>query len=128
MARMRITDAEQVIGQTFGARMKRRRLELGITQTAMADALGRSFQQIHKYELGHNKVPLYLLPRLCELLQVGHSYFLDEPCAPLSAEEKQAAREVGTLALVRNFRTLAPEAQKLVSELVRGLAAQEAAR
>jgi transcriptional regulator with XRE-family HTH domain len=40
----------------LGLRIRQRRKTLGISQTALADAIGLTFQQIQKYERGFNRV------------------------------------------------------------------------
>lgn len=40
----------------IGRRIRIRRLELGMSQTVLADALDLSFQQVQKYEKGKNRV------------------------------------------------------------------------
>lgn len=50
----------------IGQRIKRARLEAAITQQELGDLLGRSSQQIHKYEQGSNRVSagtLYTIAR-----------------------------------------------------------------
>ena len=57
----------------IGRQIKRRRAVLGITQWQLADQLGVSFQQLHKYETGVNRVPamrlLDIAKALCERLK-----------------------------------------------------------
>ena len=45
-----------VVDQRIGALIRQRRLELGVSQTTLADAVGVTFQQIQKYEKGINRV------------------------------------------------------------------------
>lgn len=40
----------------IGARMRLRRKQLGVSQGALADQIGVSFQQVQKYERGANRV------------------------------------------------------------------------
>ena len=40
----------------LGLRIRQRRKSLGVSQTALADAIGLTFQQIQKYERGFNRV------------------------------------------------------------------------
>jgi hypothetical protein len=40
-----------------GKRVRMRRLLMGMTQEALANALELTFQQVQKYELGYNRVP-----------------------------------------------------------------------
>ena len=62
MAKPHNSDIDIQIGQ----RIKRARLEAAITQQELGDLLGRSSQQIHKYEQGSNRVSagtLYTIAR-----------------------------------------------------------------
>ncbi len=58
-----------------GARLKQRRLELGLTQQQLANAIGVKFQQIQKYERGSNRVSSSNLFALANILQADLSYF-----------------------------------------------------
>lgn len=40
----------------LGLRIRQRRKALSVSQTALADAIGLTFQQIQKYERGFNRV------------------------------------------------------------------------
>ena len=52
------------IDRQFASRLRMRRLESGLSQTTLADALGISFQQLQKYE----GAPIaYLLARFISL-------------------------------------------------------------
>lgn len=53
-----------------GANIKRRRRYLGMSQTAMGDMLGVSFQQIQKYENGKNRVSASMLHKIADVLGV----------------------------------------------------------
>ena len=50
--------------------MRDRRVQLKISQTALAKTLGVSFQQVQKYESGSNRVSAARLFEICEALQV----------------------------------------------------------
>ena len=54
----------------LGARMRHRRSELGLSQTALGEKLGVTFQQIQKYESGVNRVSAARLFEICEALDV----------------------------------------------------------
>ena len=58
-----------------GRRIRRRRLFLGLTQQALADALGVSFQQVQKYEKGVSPVPATRLSAIARALEVPPDYF-----------------------------------------------------
>jgi transcriptional regulator with XRE-family HTH domain len=53
-----------VFEKKIGIAIRARRLELGMSQTALAEAVGITFQQVQKYETGKNRVAasrLYLI-------------------------------------------------------------------
>jgi transcriptional regulator with XRE-family HTH domain len=60
-----------------GARVRMRRMMLGMTQQKLGDALGLTFQQIQKYEKGANRVSSSRLQQIAHILQVPVSYFFD---------------------------------------------------
>jgi transcriptional regulator with XRE-family HTH domain len=61
-----------------GAKIRLRRQMLFLTQTAVAEALGVTFQQIQKYEKGTNRVAPSRLQVLSRLLSVPVSFFFEE--------------------------------------------------
>jgi len=85
----------------IGARIRRRRVELGMTQAELASAVGVTFQQIQKYERGANRVAASRLLNLSRALDVGIIYFFVDVDDRLSADEKIGEEEgylVGELA------------------------------
>jgi transcriptional regulator with XRE-family HTH domain len=58
-----------------GARLRTRRLLLGISQEDLGKAVGVSFQQIQKYEKGTNRIGASRLQKLAHALRVPISYF-----------------------------------------------------
>lgn len=70
----------------IGRRIRARRIECGMSQTALAKKLGISFQQVQKYEQGTNRVSAGRLQRVCDALQVPVTFFYDSlPAAPDSS-------------------------------------------
>lgn len=61
-----------------GMRMRQRRSLLGMSQTALADAVGLTFQQIQKYERGSNRMGSSRLFEFAKVLDVPVTYFFDE--------------------------------------------------
>jgi transcriptional regulator with XRE-family HTH domain len=51
--------------------MRESRRALGITQERLGGLLGITFQQIHKYESGRNRVSAARLFEICEALEVS---------------------------------------------------------
>jgi len=90
-----------------GARVRLHRKALGLSQTALAEALGLTFQQIQKYERGANRISASMLVRTAQKLQttvgalVGE---LDETKPPPSAIEHLS--RPGALRLLQAYAAL----------------------
>jgi transcriptional regulator with XRE-family HTH domain len=65
-----------------------------MSQTALGDAMGISFQQLQKYEAGSNRTSASRLYELSKLLDVDISYFFDE--MDRATESESPARLMGT--------------------------------
>jgi transcriptional regulator with XRE-family HTH domain len=73
-----------------GARIRVRRTLLGISQSALAEAIGLTFQQVQKYEKGMNRVSSSRLVDMANALDVPIPYFFDEMSAGVSAQTPSA--------------------------------------
>ena len=62
----------------LGAKLRMRRLSLGLTQTKVAKAINVTFQQIQKYEKGTNGVSSIRLLQLSNYLKVPINYFFED--------------------------------------------------
>jgi transcriptional regulator with XRE-family HTH domain len=98
-----------------GARIRQRRLLLGMNQETLASRLGLTFQQVQKYEMGANRVSASRLSAMADFLGVPVAYFFggmvaDE--AALTAEEQQTRevmRRPETIDLVRFYYAIPDE-------------------
>src|SRR5262245_52565477 len=72
----RTTNRTQDIDRHVGARIRERRIMLGLTQQQLADLIGVTYQQAHKYERGINRVSAGRLFEVSQVLSVPGSYFL----------------------------------------------------
>jgi transcriptional regulator with XRE-family HTH domain len=85
-----------------GSRFRQRRSLLGLSQTAVGDAAGLTFQQIQKYERGSNRISASRLFEFAKVLDVPVSYFFDEMPAnvlrskPASGRAGKNGREAST--------------------------------
>ena len=80
-----------------GARVRLRRVELGLSQTKLATQLGITFQQVQKYEKGTNRIGASRLHAMSGVLRVPVNYFF-----PASDGEDQSARPTELLGLLGN--------------------------
>lgn len=70
-------EKEVVVNQHIGKRIRKRRIELSMTQTELGNHLPTSFQQIQKYEKGTNGVSSAKLIYIAHALQVPITYFFE---------------------------------------------------
>ncbi len=76
--RKRGSSAYNPIDVHVGARLRTRRTLLGLSQTALSDVIGLTFQQLQKYERGSNRISASRLYDLSQMLGVDIAYFFDE--------------------------------------------------
>src|SRR5690242_5585321 len=60
----------QDIDRHVGARVRERRIMMGLTQQQLADLIGVTYQQAHKYERGINRVSAGRLYEIAQVLTV----------------------------------------------------------
>lgn len=110
------------IDRHVGARIRERRILLGLTQQQLAELIGVTYQQAHKYERGVNRVSAGRLFQIAKVLSVPMSYFYEgvgegEP-QPITPRERMV------LEIARNFTGISNERhQEALSQLARALAA-----
>ena len=94
---------------------------LGLTQQELADLIGVTYQQAHKYERGVNRISSGRLFEIAKVLGVDVGYFFegvaDEEPAGLSERQRMC------LDVARNFARISDERQQqVISQLCRLLA------
>src|SRR5215218_765927 len=67
----------QDIDRYVGARMRERRIMLGLTQQQLADLIGVTYQQAHKYEKGINRIAAGRLSSIARTLGVDVNWFFE---------------------------------------------------
>ncbi|HLO78309.1 MAG TPA: helix-turn-helix transcriptional regulator [Magnetospirillum sp.] len=107
-----------------GARIRERRIMLGLSQQQMADLIGVTYQQAHKYERGINRISAGRLYEIAQVLGVPVNYFFEgldnERSTDLNARQRMC------LELARNFSSISNEKhQEALSQLARALASDE---
>ena len=125
------------------ARVRQRRTLLGMTQRALGDALGLTFQQVQKYENGKNRISASRLFDLTRVLDVSIEHFFEDmphevAASSLTTKGRGSAKEpVGddpgfltkqeTLELVRAYYKIEDaNVRKRVRELIKVLRADGA--
>jgi transcriptional regulator with XRE-family HTH domain len=112
------------IDRHVGARIRERRIVLGLTQQEMAELIGVTYQQACKHEMGINRVSSARLYRIAQALGADVGYFFegigrDDTFAP--------TQQRLLLNLARNFIAIpSRKHQEELISLARALAGPEA--
>jgi transcriptional regulator with XRE-family HTH domain len=126
MPRILGPDGPDALDLAMGQRLKARRRDLGLSQQALAEAVGITFQQLQKYERGVNRISFSRLAALARALdcRVGDlAKDLDAPAPPPSVEETAAyLDEPGAADLLRAYATLSDDLRQAVLSHARELA------
>lgn len=110
----RLKNQTEDIDKEIGARVREFRLLRSMSQQALADQLGITFQQMQKYEKGMNRISASALIMICKSLGITPDYVLGayfdddrEPALVQQLMQQVAARDKAlktiqsALALVR---------------------------
>ncbi|MDR3436863.1 helix-turn-helix transcriptional regulator [Telmatospirillum sp.] len=122
-SRPRANDADHYVG----ARIRERRIMLGLSQQQMADLIGVTYQQAHKYERGINRISAGRLHQTAQVLGVPVGYFFEG--LEQQNDQDLTARQRMCLELARNFTNITNERhQEALSQLARALANEQHAK
>jgi transcriptional regulator with XRE-family HTH domain len=103
---------ENNFNKHLGAKLRMRRLALGLTQTKVAQAINITFQQIQKYEKGTNGISSLRLMQLSNFLKVPVVYFFENyPGYESIKIDENNGEDLNYSFLAKMFSTLS-EAQK----------------
>jgi transcriptional regulator with XRE-family HTH domain len=124
--RIRAIDGPDPIDLSVGEAVRTRRITLGMSQTALAESIGVTFQQLQKYETGANRISASVLYRLSKVLGTPVMGFFAAVSGADGAGERKAGEPVddrGMLSLIRKLNALDERLLRHVSELVEALSA-----
>lgn len=111
-----------------GLRVRARRMELGMSQEKLGDALELTFQQVQKYEKGANRIGSSRLLEISNILSVPVSYFfhgLEKHTGGVSKTSDVATAffaKRNAMNLAIGFNRLNEKLQSNIVDLVEGLA------
>lgn len=96
------TRATNEVDIRIGKKIRARRLEFGLSQEKLADAIGVSFQQVQKYEKGANRVAASMLVRIMPVLQLtAQDLFADILAVPDPQTD-----DTDTISLLNAFQSI----------------------
>ena len=128
------SDGPNPIDVHVGARVRMRRMLLGMSQERLGEAIGLTFQQVQKYERGANRIGASRLYELSQVLDIPVAFFFEEigaapaPRPPGLAEEgaeepRDPMTKRETLELVRAYNRITDgNLRRRVFELVKAVA------
>jgi transcriptional regulator with XRE-family HTH domain len=108
-----------------GARVRMRRMMLGMSQEKLGDSLGLTFQQVQKYEKGANRIGASRLQQIAGILQVPVSFFFEgAPAAP--GQPLEGFAEAPSPAYVKAFMGIKDaKLRRRIVDLVEQIASDE---
>ena len=111
------------IDDHVGGRIRERRIMLGLTQQQLAEMIGVSYQQAHKYERAVNRVSAGRLFEIARALNAPITYFYEgigeEGPPQITLHQRMQLDIARNFAEIRNERH-----QEAVSQLARALASR----
>jgi transcriptional regulator with XRE-family HTH domain len=113
-----------------GARIRMFRVDCGMSQTALAERIGVSFQQLQKYEKGANRVGASRLSQIASVLgiSVGELFESSPGRAGDSTSPVQLLAEPGALRVLKAYvRTTSPRLRLSIARLVESIADRQSA-
>jgi transcriptional regulator with XRE-family HTH domain len=100
------SQASERIDDYVGARIRERRIMLGLTQQHLAKAIGVTYQQTHKYERGINPVSAGRLYVIARALDVPITYFYEgvgeENSSGLAPQQRLILEVASNFAAIEN--------------------------
>jgi transcriptional regulator with XRE-family HTH domain len=111
-----------------GAKVRVFRLNRGISQTALAEQLGVTFQQVQKYEKGANRIGASRLSQIAAALDISIADLFEpsrERAAEIDSPFKLLA-EPGALRVLKAYvQTSDPAVRRAIAKLIEGIASRE---
>ena len=103
MLSMMAKKAPNPIDKHVGARVRMRRMMLGMSQEKLGNSLGLTFQQVQKYEKGTNRIGASRLQQISHILQVPVSFFFEGAPAVAMGPRVEGMGEAPSPAYISDF-------------------------
>jgi transcriptional regulator with XRE-family HTH domain len=126
------TKAPDPMDIALGAAVRIRRRTIGMSQEALAEQCGVSFQQIQKYENGANRISFSRLVQIARALKCRVTDLMDV----FDGADSETAQDLdmltrlrtpGALELLSGYERLGPEARSALVQFLRTLSPTQAA-
>jgi transcriptional regulator with XRE-family HTH domain len=112
-----------------GARIRMFRINRGMSQTALAERIGVSFQQVQKYEKGANRVGASRLSQIASVLGISVGELFEAPRDGIAASNSPAhlLAEPGALRVLKAYLRTNSRVRLAIAKLVESIADQKPA-
>jgi transcriptional regulator with XRE-family HTH domain len=86
------------VDQEIGLRIRSRRVELRMSQVALAESIGVTFQQVQKYEKGQNRISAAMLLKIASVLHQRPSDLMPnvDEAEPANADRDRQQEQLAT--------------------------------
>jgi transcriptional regulator with XRE-family HTH domain len=126
MPRVRTVQSKS-IDKKIGEAIRKRRLELALSQAALADRLQISFQQVQKYELGNNRVACSTLIAIAQALNTKPLHLLEDATQAVAA--LSPAQEAEVMLVTQQILSItSPAVRGRILALIKDLADEDSRR
>jgi len=114
------------LDQIVGGRVRAKRMQLGMSQELLGNALGLTFQQVQKYEKGANRISVGRLSQIADVLKTDTGFFMKDLSlsngnGSRSPQEVFMATREGA-AIIAAMLDLEPKMQHAIIDMARSLA------
>jgi len=100
----------------IGKALKQYRLAAKLSQMALAEKIGISYQQLQKYENGTDNISLYRLQQICEALSIPVSSIIE---VLEDAEPGKIAEDISKYGLSKEEKTLLDLFRRITNKDIR---------
>lgn len=128
----RKTNPTRAIDTHVGRQLRVLRASRGLTQENLAEKIGISYQQLHKYETGANSISASRLYELAKLLAVSPDTFFDgleadeAASAPLAAASGDSLLSRNQMGLLKYFSNVPEPKRAALLGFIRSMSEEEA--
>ena len=114
---------EENFNRHLGAKLRMRRLSLGLTKTKVAQAINVTFQQIQKYEKGTNGISSLRIMQLSNFLKVPVVFFFEDfpsyEGGSLDLKNKEKTEDLNYSFLAKLFSSLSDVEKEKIFQVLK---------
>jgi transcriptional regulator with XRE-family HTH domain len=122
-----MSETPEIMDIRLGKAIRERRHALGLSQAAIAQAMGISFQQVQKYERGANRVSFSALIKIAAILRCGAADLVSAVEGMAADQSRSPKYPTEAARLVELFQRIrSPDLREAMLKLAEAVAAKPA--